>query len=104
MLGAVAAGKGSQVRAWFVARLRRAVLALRSRGWIRPLEILEKCFVSDVGLVARFRALWQELDSEGTPELECWRYSELSCRFQGGRESVRGLLGSKPCTAIVFIR
>ena len=32
MLGAVAAGKGSQARARFAARLRRAVLALRSRG------------------------------------------------------------------------
>jgi hypothetical protein len=63
MLGAVAAGEGSQVRAWFVARLRRAVLALRSRGWVRPLEILEKGFVLDLGLVARFRALWKELDS-----------------------------------------
>jgi len=63
MLGAVAAGEGSRVRAWFVARLRRAVLALRSRGWVRPLEILEKGFVSNVGLVAHFRALWKELDS-----------------------------------------
>lgn len=63
MLGAVAASEGSQVRAWFVARLRRSVLALRSRGWMRPLEILEKGFVSDMGLVARFRVLWKELDS-----------------------------------------
>jgi hypothetical protein len=63
MLGAVAEGKGSQVRAWFMARLRMAVLELRPRGWVRPLEILEKGFVSDVGLVARFRALWKELNS-----------------------------------------
>ncbi|RDW57977.1 hypothetical protein BP6252_13388 [Coleophoma cylindrospora] len=63
MLGAIAAGEGSQVRAWFVARLRRAVLTLRSRGWVRPLEILEAGFPSHVGLVARFRALWKELDS-----------------------------------------
>ncbi|RDL37372.1 Uncharacterized protein BP5553_04805 [Venustampulla echinocandica] len=63
MLGAVAAGEGSQIRAWFVARLRRAVLALRSRGWVRPLEILEKGFVSNDWLVASFRALWKELDS-----------------------------------------
>ncbi|KAI9825940.1 MAG: hypothetical protein M1819_000459 [Sarea resinae] len=63
MLGAVAAGEGSQDRAWFMATLKGAVLALRSRGWVRPLEILETGFVSDVGLVARFRALWRELDS-----------------------------------------
>ncbi len=63
MLGAVAASEGSEVRAWFVARLRRAVVTLRSRGWKRPLEILERGFVSDDGLVARFRALWKEMDS-----------------------------------------
>jgi hypothetical protein len=63
MLGAIAADEGSQVRAWFVARLRRAVLVLRSRGWVRPLEILENGLVSDERLVARFRALWKELDS-----------------------------------------
>ena len=63
MLGAVAADEGSRDRAWFVAKLRRAVLVLRSRGWVRPLEILENGFVSDARLVARFRALWKELDS-----------------------------------------
>jgi hypothetical protein len=63
MLGAIAAAESSQVRAWFVAKLRRAVQSLRSRGWVRPLEILEKGFESNVGLVVRFRALWKELDS-----------------------------------------
>jgi hypothetical protein len=29
--------------------------------------------------------------------------SELSCSFQGGCESIRGLLGSKQCTAIVSL-
>lgn len=64
MLGAVAAGEGSETRAWFVAMLRRAVSTLRSRGWERPLEILERGFAAGVGLVDRFRALWKELDSE----------------------------------------
>lgn len=63
MLGAVAARKGSQTRAWFVAKLRTAVLALRSRGWVQPLEILEKGFVAEGVLVSRFRALWKELDT-----------------------------------------
>lgn len=63
MLGAVAANEGSEVREWFVARIRRAVTTLRSRGWERPLEVLEKGFVSDNGLVARFRELWREVDS-----------------------------------------
>jgi hypothetical protein len=61
MLGAIAAREDSEVRAWFVARLRRAVTTLRSRGWERPLEILERGFVSNDGLVGRFRVLWKEL-------------------------------------------
>ena len=63
MLGAIAAGEGSHIRAWFVARLRRAVLVLRCRGWARPLEILEKSFMPSSNLKARFTMLWNELDS-----------------------------------------
>lgn len=63
ILGAVAAADGSQVKAWFVARLRKAALALRSRGWVQPFESLEKSFVSDARLAARFRALWKDLDA-----------------------------------------
>lgn len=66
MTGAVAASEGSEVRGWFVARLRRAVVTLRSRGWERPLEIVEKGLASGDGLVARFRVMWQELDGSGT--------------------------------------
>lgn len=62
MLGAIAAAEGSEVRAWFVARLRRAVSTLRDRGWPRPLEIIERGFVTDVPLVDEFRTLWRELD------------------------------------------
>ncbi|KAK3334053.1 hypothetical protein B0T19DRAFT_419970 [Cercophora scortea] len=61
MLGAIAAAEDSEVRAWFVAKMKRAAVALRSRGCVRPLDILEKGFVSDVPLVARFRELWKEL-------------------------------------------
>ncbi|KAK3692007.1 hypothetical protein B0T22DRAFT_634 [Podospora appendiculata] len=61
MLGAIAAAEGSEVKAWFVGRMTRAALALRSRGCVRPLDILDKGFVSDVPLVARFRGLWKEL-------------------------------------------
>jgi hypothetical protein len=62
MIGAIAAEKGSQTRAWFVALLRSAVLALRSRGWDDPLEILKKGFVYESGLMTSLRSLWIELD------------------------------------------
>lgn len=63
MLGAIAADQGSQTRAWFVTRLKKAVLGMRSRGWDNPLEILKKGFtLSDSGLMTEFRALWKELD------------------------------------------
>ncbi|KAB5562774.1 hypothetical protein GE09DRAFT_1109664 [Coniochaeta sp. 2T2.1] len=63
MLGAVAADEGSEVRDWFVTRIRKAVETLKSRGWRRPLEVLERAFTPDDGLVSRFRALWREIDS-----------------------------------------
>ena len=62
MLGAIASVEGSETRAWFVARMRNAVVTLRSRGWERPLEILEQGFAADEGMGARFRTLRRELD------------------------------------------
>jgi hypothetical protein len=62
MIGAISADKGSQTRAWFMQKLKSAVLAMRSRGFGDPLEILKSGFVLDADLMASFRALWQELD------------------------------------------
>lgn len=62
MLGAIAASEASNLRAWFVARLRMAILALRSRGWAHPLKVLEGAFFSYGWIESHFRALWEELD------------------------------------------
>ena len=61
MLGAISAEEGSQTRAWFMKRLKNAVLGMQSRGWDDPLKILKKSFMSDSGLMTDFRALWEEL-------------------------------------------
>jgi hypothetical protein len=61
MMGALAADKGSQTRAWFVARLKSAVVALKSRGWKNPLETLQYEHTSDSGLMPYLRDLWNEL-------------------------------------------
>jgi len=62
MLGAVASDEGSEVRHWFVTRIRKAVQTFKSRGWQRPLEVLERAFTPDDGLASEFRALWREID------------------------------------------
>jgi len=61
MVGAVAAQQGSQTRAWFFARLKRALLAVRSQGWDEPLELFTNVYISNIWLRERFQALWHEL-------------------------------------------
>jgi hypothetical protein len=63
MLGAVAAYRGSQTRAWFVAKLRRAVVALRARGYTRPQDILAQGIVAEPSLMDCFGSLWEEVNS-----------------------------------------
>ncbi|SPO01885.1 uncharacterized protein DNG_04558 [Cephalotrichum gorgonifer] len=63
MIGAVAAGEGSQTREWFLTKLKRAVLELRSRGWDEPLELFRRVNFPNVGLMKRFKSLWAELAS-----------------------------------------
>ncbi|BCS26786.1 uncharacterized protein APUU_51497A [Aspergillus puulaauensis] len=62
MVGAVAAEKGSDARAWFVDRVTRSVRWMQNRGWNEPLSLLEKrALDGDMGLMPQFRALWREL-------------------------------------------
>lgn len=61
MIGAITAEEGSQTKAWFIDKLRRAVLAVEARGWERPLEVLEKGLVLDEDLASSLRALWHEI-------------------------------------------
>ena len=61
MIGAIASDERSQARTWFVSKLRRAVRALRARGWENPLDIVERGFVPDLNLSIRLKALWEEV-------------------------------------------
>jgi hypothetical protein len=76
MLGAVAAAEHTQTKAYFVARQRRAVSSLRSRGWTDPLAILENRLVSDDECVSRFKVLWKDLDVQNLDAL-------MSVPFEG---------------------
>jgi hypothetical protein len=61
MIGAIAADKGSPTRSWFVNTLAREVRAMQLRGWSKPLSLLQDRYMSSVGLMGRFQALWREL-------------------------------------------
>lgn len=63
MLGAIAADKGSRTRAWFINKMRRAVVAVEARGWKRPLDVVEKGFDPGQDLKASLEAVWQEISS-----------------------------------------
>ena len=69
VLGAIASGAGSDVRSWFVERLRRTVHDVRSRGWKRPLGFVGRRCVVDVGLAARIKEVWAELDDSSFVEV-----------------------------------
>ena len=66
MIGAIAAEAGSSTRTWFLSKLKRAVLVLRSRGWDEPLELFDKTFVPNKDIIRRLRSLWKELGGGDT--------------------------------------
>lgn len=57
ILGAVAAEKGSEASRWFIARLKRALDAMRERGWDDPYSFLEKTMSRDQDMLARVQAM-----------------------------------------------
>lgn len=63
MIGAVAAERRSDTRAWFVDRVARSVRWMQNRGWHEPLSLVEERagLDGDTGLKGQFKALWKEL-------------------------------------------
>lgn len=57
ILGAVAAEEGSEAHQWYIARLKRAIDAMRDRGWDDPYSILEKTMSRDQDMLARAHAM-----------------------------------------------
>ncbi|OBR03188.1 hypothetical protein CH63R_12315 [Colletotrichum higginsianum IMI 349063] len=55
MLGAMSADYGSETKAWFAGRLKAAVIALRSRGLVRPFMVTDDGLVLDQALMEPFR-------------------------------------------------
>lgn len=62
VIGAVAAEKGSSTRSWFMDKIIGAVRAMKQRGWVDPLHIMEARHSSDIGISAMFRGFWKELN------------------------------------------
>jgi hypothetical protein len=54
IVGTVASAPGSDSRAWFVSRLKRAVEGLRRRGWDNPAGLLEAALSYDKDLREQF--------------------------------------------------
>ncbi|KAL4987369.1 hypothetical protein BDW68DRAFT_197453 [Aspergillus falconensis] len=63
VVGAIAAHEASQIRAWFVGRIARAMRWMQRRGWQEPFCAVVTVLGTepDDGLIARFHALWREL-------------------------------------------
>lgn len=66
ILGAVAAREGSETRDWFLGRLRRAVRAMRLRGWEDPFEALRRAVEADAELLYCLDDLREEICTEHT--------------------------------------
>ncbi|KAH7324279.1 hypothetical protein B0I35DRAFT_423834 [Stachybotrys elegans] len=59
MLGALAAEKGSQTRAWFLTKMRQAVMAPQLRGFDTKIEILRRGMARDDDVLMKpLRDLW----------------------------------------------
>ena len=63
IIGAIAAKRGSETRAWYVDRLQTALQAIEQRGWEKPFGILERVVASDEHLLGRLRLLCDEVSS-----------------------------------------
>ena len=64
ILGVVAAKDGSETRAWFMGRLRRAIQAMRLRGWENPFGFLQRAIEVDAMLLDCLEELEGELCAE----------------------------------------
>ncbi|KAH9904170.1 hypothetical protein F4778DRAFT_734282 [Xylariomycetidae sp. FL2044] len=63
MIGAIVARPGSETRMWFVEKIRKAVVQLKSRGWEDPLEIIRKGSADIPRLSPYIKNLLDELSS-----------------------------------------
>lgn len=64
LLGAKAASRGSETKAWFANKLTGAVIATRSRGWVRPVVFLEEGLAVDETLMKPLSTLAGRLGHE----------------------------------------
>ena len=67
-IGSVAAESNPDIRDWFMNRLRRLFMAARIHRWEDALKLLERVFIQDEQLIARFRQVWTSVNVYGRAE------------------------------------
>ncbi|OAQ71009.1 fungal specific transcription factor domain-containing protein [Pochonia chlamydosporia 170] len=60
-VGAASAGGDLEMKAWFMARLKRTLASMRVDSWERLLVVFSKTFMPDMRLLAEFEGVWNEV-------------------------------------------
>jgi hypothetical protein len=60
-VGVVAAGSLSEVRSWYITRLREVLGSMANMGQGMVMETLTKAFTPDACLLSKFQVVWQEI-------------------------------------------
>lgn len=60
-VGATAARPSSEVRSWYITRLREVLTSLSAGGQATAMETLTESFSPDKYLLEKFKAVWREL-------------------------------------------
>ncbi|EEU36746.1 uncharacterized protein NECHADRAFT_51893 [Fusarium vanettenii 77-13-4] len=60
-VGAVAAEKSMETRNWYINRLQAVFDAMQVTKWTEVVQLLDRTFMPDMGLLERFKLVWQEI-------------------------------------------
>ncbi|KAM6509985.1 hypothetical protein FALCPG4_017618 [Fusarium falciforme] len=64
-VGAVAAEKSVETRTWYIDRLQRVFDSMQVTKWTEVVQLLDRTFMPDMGLLERFKLVWQEIGYVG---------------------------------------
>lgn len=64
-VGAVAAEKSIETRTWYIDRLQRVFDSMQVTKWTEVVQLLDRTFMPDMGLLEKFKLVWQEIGYVG---------------------------------------
>ncbi|RSL80294.1 hypothetical protein CEP51_006671 [Fusarium floridanum] len=64
-VGAVAAEKSIETRTWYVDRLQRVFDSMQVTKWTEVVQLLDRTYMPDMGLLEKFKVVWQEIGYVG---------------------------------------